>query len=374
MRAKPMSSIVCRPPGWMPVRGTHTDQRHMRGYAMSMTEATCTGRAGRLLVMVVTALMLASVLALATPAAAVAGPPRADHMREIYPERTSSGQIDGWNRKRLAWNKTFWVNQSSSSRATYWMGDLQGTFTLSYESPKGKSYNGGIKFKIYEKRVDESRYHLIRTLTDSRQNTKYTWPTWSKAKIEIDGSVKIVAQPTSRKKIALRRVSLNHVGVLPEHWEDVQIVCITKGLEIDKAVRDFLRRYSLKSPLLGDSISIEDRIEAAKEGQDAHATLKGTVQELLVAAAVRILEEVHASQATYRAKRLEEQCKNRGGGWHFTGLGWTRYKGWGHAARLLAETMHLFDRQQPHLKCYSIGFRGDLNTGCLISGRRPSRQ
>ena len=253
--------------------------------------------------------------------------------------------------------------------AEWYLNDVQGEYRLSVKYPKGK--NGAereatarIRFEVMEKRPGGTSYTTVKTYTTNQQDYIHTdsrWWGWTDH-IIVDGKVKVRATVLSGYAGVID-IKLTHKGILPEHWVSVRTVCLTHGLAKDKVVSDFLERNSLRSPLLGDAI--EDDLP---QGGDAHATPRSVLYELLFKAAVRILEEVNASGAEARAERIEEQCMERDGSWHFTGLGWTYYEGWGHAARLIAWMTH---QRGKHQGCNSIAvLGGTLDTGCLDAIRR----
>ena len=201
-------------------------------------------------------LLFASLLAL-VPTSSVGAAPYAPSNPpktvDVTKYSSSSGRSADWTKdKPCFFCKTFWKNRSSSSRLTFWMGDLQGTFRLSYEAPNRRNVNGGFRVKIYEKRVGESRYHHVRTLSTSRIWNKGNWWTWH-ARIEIDGRVKVVAEPTSSNKIALRRFRMKHVEQLPEHRKIAEAMCRAGVFEKQDLTGPEAMGAALK-PVLNDSI------------------------------------------------------------------------------------------------------------------------
>ena len=176
----------------------------------------------------------------------------ADYDRDA-PPKTETVKIEFPNYRWSSYSSTYWekvggecsrafgctlfseptATTTKAKRSVWWnMGDIQGVFTFSrklltdvHDDPR-QSLTGRVLWRIYEKRSGDSEFQLVKIFRPASQKGKSGWWTYNGTRIELDGEVRI--QATNRddgKRVAVQKVRLNHVDVLPEHKRAAIVLC-----------------------------------------------------------------------------------------------------------------------------------------------------
>ncbi len=101
-----------------------------------------------------------------------------------------------------------------ATKATWYFGDLQGTFKLYKQEHKGSPdhVSGQSRIRVYEKRTGDSKYRLrYEVIWNNRNRGGF----WGGKRIELDGRVKVELQPLSGF-VTARSMKLKFVDLLPE--------------------------------------------------------------------------------------------------------------------------------------------------------------
>ncbi|WP_419925126.1 hypothetical protein [Candidatus Poriferisocius sp.] len=196
-------------------------------------------------VVLVAICVLAAGLAVAVPTANADGhttPLRTETVEVEFPNyRWSSYSSDYWTEVGGECSSFFgctrWselaATTTSSGRSVYWyMGDVQGVFTFSrkllenvHDDPRYFP-DGRVLWRIYEKRSGDNDFRLVETFRPISQSERSGWWTYNNTRIELDGEVRIRATGRdSGKRIAVQKVRLNHVDLLPEHKNAAIVMC-----------------------------------------------------------------------------------------------------------------------------------------------------
>ncbi len=282
----------------------------------------------------------------------------------------------GWcGECRLGWCNTNWyISEARDDIAAAHMGDLQGVFRLEWRNPPEVSgLAGRVNYKIYEKRTGSNIWKLVENLTPRAQadQTADGWWGYPNMRLELDGEVMIeISHSTDYPgTIAIRDIRLEYVDILPEHQAFALNYCVAWNLGVDENIRDFLEERSLKSWILGDEVETDfsdAAIEFSQVDLDERPSesLKAGLYELLGAAVVRLIQEIYVDGADKRKVEILEACQKRGTSWVWTGLGWSRYSGWGRAAEAIADIVSLGLK-----RCVEVEAKG-IYVGCFGIPRR----
>ena len=142
----------------------------------------------------------------------------------------------------------FWVTSTKGVTAEWYLPDIQGVFTFSWnlgknfriDNKNGHPATGTVEWTIWERRVDSRSYELVHTFYPSSQRDRLGWWTYSDVRIELDGAVKIIAKAKEHgKRIGVKDVRLDHIDVLPELKEAAIELCkagVVKALNITATV------------------------------------------------------------------------------------------------------------------------------------------
>ena len=189
----------------------------------------CVYRASRTMALIlVTVAVIGGGLSVSTePAAANNVTPHAHDRQDTVPSFTEGrGTKVG----------DFWL-VGGKFTASYYFGDVHGTFKFSRHIPDWANLSGRIIWSVYEKRTGRNTYHHVRSFFPVSQKGRKGWKTYS-TRLELDGRVKIVARANTDASglygnVGLSSVKLKFVDLLPE-WKPVaQELCrygVHKGL------------------------------------------------------------------------------------------------------------------------------------------------
>ena len=129
---------------------------------------------------------------------------------------------------RWCWGDDFytvWAKRSNglADKATWYFGDLQGTFRLYKEEHKGSpAQKGTYRIRVYEKRTGDGSYRLRYSNHWRNRNRGGFWG--GGGQIELDGRVKVELQPVSGF-VTARKMRLKFVDLLPELKPEARRMC-----------------------------------------------------------------------------------------------------------------------------------------------------
>lgn len=174
------------------------------------------------LVIVSVALLASTAVPSAASAQSSSKAPRTGTIVDRGPD-SRSGNWDWIGDWYTAGKTGYWRTSSARASATWYLGDVQGTFKFGRLLLGDDSHDGKVRWRIYEKRPGDSRYRLKKTFNAVSQEDREGWKSF-RTRIQLDGRVKIVASRRSGT-VAVDDVRLTQVDVLPQHVEMAKNMC-----------------------------------------------------------------------------------------------------------------------------------------------------
>ena len=224
-----------------------------------------TGSKSRLIIRIGTSLIatLVALAVFALPAEARNHAPHIGDQNDSTPYfRTGAGFKIGLNCGFWGCRGHYW-RVGGKFTAEYYFGDVQGTFKFSRVIPKPDrgGLSGRVKWSVYEKRVNDSSYRLVKTFYPAsqrgREGRRFTYGD----RLALDGRVKIVARANAVHgqfgTVGLKSVRLEYVDLHPFHVSKAKILCLDNAqskFAFDAVVWSALDRITPSVPGMNNPI------------------------------------------------------------------------------------------------------------------------
>ena len=319
-----------------------------------------TGSKSRLITKIGTSLIatLVALAVFALPAEARNHAPHIGDQEDHIPYfRTGAGFKIGLNCGFWGCRGHYW-RAVGRFTAEYYFGDVQGTFKFSRVIPKPDrgGLSGRVKWSVYEKRVNDSSYRLVKTFYPGsqrgREGRRWTYGN----RLPLDGQVKIVARANTVQgqfgTVGLKSVRLEYVDLHPVHISKAKILCLDDAqtqFDTDAVMWRALDRITPRVPSMNNPImeyllnflSIIDPTQIASV-----ISLADTLDDLGSQLSAGTETSAYMARLLRAAERCDQFDVSKATDWRVTAPShWDGYGDW--AKRIAAKTYSAYEKRWP---------------------------